>query len=46
MGYQCKNCNFKTEIRMNNCLNCGRVDSIEKDKEAKELVEEVDRFLG
>jgi predicted ATP-dependent serine protease len=45
MGFVCKNCNFRSMRRVSECKYCGREDSIEKDKPAGELLDEVERLL-
>jgi predicted RNA-binding Zn-ribbon protein involved in translation (DUF1610 family) len=43
--FLCKNCNYRFESeRVFDCPYCGE-DSIEKEKTAEELLDEVDRIL-
>jgi len=46
MGYVCSNCNFRSERRISECINCGRDNSVEKDKMAGDLLDEADRLHG
>jgi|ETNmetMinimDraft_11_1059920.scaffolds.fasta_scaffold205094_1 primosomal protein N' len=45
MGYVCNNCNFRSEKKMKECLYCERRESVERDKGAEELLNEVDKLL-
>lgn len=47
MAYICKNCNFKFDARfVSDCPYCGKEDSIEKEKNASELLEEINGILS
>ena len=45
MGFVCKNCNFRPSKYENECPYCGINGSIEKEKNASEIIEEIDRLL-
>jgi len=41
----CKNCNYKCELeKLSHCPYCGN-NSLEKEKNAKELIEEIENLL-
>ena len=44
--YVCKNCNYRFESEQaHNCPYCDREDTIEKEKSASEILEEVSTLL-
>lgn len=45
MVFICKNCNFRLNKHENECPFCGMNESIEKEKNASEIIEEIDRLL-
>ncbi|MBS3093293.1 hypothetical protein J4456_01790 [Candidatus Pacearchaeota archaeon] len=46
MAYICKNCNFKFEAKnVFDCPYCGKKEFIEKEKNASELLDDIDRLL-
>jgi|TARA_Y100000034_G_C6860495_1_gene391566 predicted ATP-dependent serine protease len=45
MGFVCKNCNFRTNKNPRVCSYCGREDSVEEERDASGLIEDIDRLL-
>lgn len=43
--FVCKNCNYEFEDNLEKCGFCG-MDCLEEVKDAKELLEDVERLLG
>ena len=41
----CKHCNFKSDKEMSVCGYCERGDGIENEKDASQLLDDVDRLL-
>lgn len=40
----CKNCNYSSKIENNECPYCGKKKSLEKEKNASELIEEINEM--
>lgn len=47
MAFICKNCNFRFEARaISECPYCGKKEHIEKEKNASELLDEIQGLLS
>ena len=47
MTYRCRNCNFRFEAsKLTDCPYCGKRTGVEKEKNATELLDEVDSLLN
>jgi len=48
MGFRCSKCSYRTEANKNfrECPWCGRIDGMEKDKDADGLLDEITGVLN